>query len=70
MTLANCKVGFKGLIKNLSDIEANIYLLENGFTPGQEVEILSVSPFGGPIGVQIRGTILALRREEALCIQV
>lgn len=43
-------------------------LLELGFTPGQDVAVMAAAPLGGPLAVTVRGTILAIRREEAACI--
>jgi ferrous iron transport protein A len=43
-------------------------LLEVGFTPGQSVTVLAAAPLKGPLAVTLRGTIMALRREEAACI--
>jgi ferrous iron transport protein A len=43
-------------------------LLELGFTPGQQVSILAAAPLGGPLAVTLRGTMIAIRREEAACI--
>ena len=45
-------------------------LLELGFTPGQPVAVMAAAPFGGPLAVTLRGTILAIRREEAACIRL
>jgi ferrous iron transport protein A len=43
-------------------------LLELGFTPGQQVAVMAAAPLGGPLAVTLRGTIMAIRREEAVCI--
>lgn len=43
-------------------------LLEVGFTPGQSVTVLAAAPMQGPLAVTLRGTIMAVRREEAACI--
>ncbi|MBI6545385.1 MAG: ferrous iron transport protein A [Cyanobacteria bacterium NC_groundwater_1444_Ag_S-0.65um_54_12] len=45
-------------------------LLELGFTPGQEITPLARAPFGGPLAVALRGTIVALRSDEAACIKL
>lgn len=68
--LSNLKSGYRGIISDIdSHSEQNRYLLEMGFTPGEELEVLSVSPFGGPLSVRIRGTVIALRRKEAESIK-
>jgi len=45
-------------------------ILEIGFTPGQEIELLNYSLFKDPLAFAIRGTIIAIRKEEANCIQI
>ena len=50
--------------------EVCMRLLEMGFTPGQEVTPVAAAPFGGPVAVALRGTIVALRNSEASCIRL
>ncbi len=45
-------------------------ILEYGFTPGQEIELLNKSPFNDPLAFAIRGTIIAVRKKEAESIIV
>jgi Fe2+ transport system protein FeoA len=45
-------------------------LADMGITPGAEVLVQEKAPFGGPILIRIRGTMLALRPSEASCILV
>lgn len=45
-------------------------LLELGFTPGQNVKVIAKSLFKDPVAVSVRGTIIALRNDEAKCIKV
>lgn len=45
-------------------------LRELGFRPGVKIRILGQAPFGGPYLVQIHSNVLALRRNEAECLQV
>ncbi len=52
------------------DKQVRFRLLELGFTPGQEVTPIAAAPFGGPVAVALRGTIVALRSSEAACIRV
>ncbi len=40
-------------------------LLSLGMTPGVEVHVIRRAPLGCPLQVEVRGTSLALRREEA-----
>lgn len=45
-------------------------ILEIGFTPGQEIELVNKSLFNDPLAFSIRGTLIAIRRHEACCIKV
>jgi len=45
-------------------------LMELGFLPGVEVEVLGVAPFGDPLDIAIRGCRFSLRSAEAACILV
>ena len=40
-------------------------LQDLGFVPGTEVEALQKSPSGNPIAYHVRGTVIALRTEDA-----
>lgn len=43
-------------------------ILEIGFTPGQEIELVNSSLFKDPLAFSIRGTLIAIRKNEADCI--
>ena len=45
-------------------------LLDLGFTPGAEVKVVQAAPLGEPLVVALRGTKLALRKDEAAWIIV
>lgn len=45
-------------------------LLDLGFVPGTLVEVEMVSPAGDPTAYRVRGSVLALRREQASLIRV
>jgi len=69
--LSELKPGEKGRIVRVSG-EGGIHrrLLDMGLVAGSEVEVERVAPLGDPIEVRIKGSHLALRREEAANIQV
>jgi len=52
------------------DTGISMRLRELGFRPGVKIRILGQAPFGGPLLVQIHSNVLALRRNEAECLQV
>ena len=45
-------------------------MAEIGFLPGEKVKLVARVPGGDPVAVRIGGSTFALRRREALCIQV
>ena len=69
--LDSLKKGETGLIKKVEG-EGRIRrrLFDMGVTPGAEVYLRKVAPFGDPIEVTIRGYELSLRKEEAQLIVV
>ncbi|MCG0278487.1 MAG: ferrous iron transport protein A [Thermanaeromonas sp.] len=45
-------------------------LLELGFTPGTVVEVVRASLTGDPVAYRVKGTTVALRREQASLVFV
>ena len=43
-------------------------LLDMGLLPKQEIRVKRMAPRGGPVWIDLNGTQLALRREEAAAI--
>jgi ferrous iron transport protein A len=70
-TAANLKFGEKVTINDI-DISnpSHQRILEIGFTPGQEIELVNISAFDDPIAFSVRGALIAMRRKEADCIIV
>ncbi len=63
------KVGEMALITDINnDHPSSHRILEIGFTPGQTIELLYVPVFNDPLAFAIRGTIIAIRKNEASCI--
>lgn len=68
-TAADLKIGETAIIKDVDNSHYSSHrILEIGFTPGQEIELVSKSVFNDPIALTIRGTVIAIRRNEAKCI--
>jgi ferrous iron transport protein A len=63
-----------GEIGKINDIDANHpssrRILEIGFTPGQEIELVNKSIFNDPLAFSVRGTLIAIRKNEAYCIKL
>lgn len=70
-TAAELKRGEKGIIENIDGSHpSSRRILEIGFTPGQEIQLINTSLFNDPIAFSVRGTLIAIRKEEASCIKI
>lgn len=45
-------------------------IIELGFTPGQEIELVNRSLFNDPLAFSVRGAVIAIRKKEAASIRV
>ncbi|MCB0421653.1 MAG: ferrous iron transport protein A [Bdellovibrionales bacterium] len=65
------KKGFCGVIDSLTGDPVIVERLhELGFLSGQVVTLLLKTPFAGPFIVKVNDVTVALRSEEAACIEV
>ena len=70
-TAANLKFGEKAVINDIDTSNpSHQRIIEVGFTPGQEIELVSITTFNDPIAFSVRGTLIAIRKKEADCIIV
>lgn len=68
---SDLKFGERVIIKKIdSSHPSSRRILEIGFTPGEQIELINASLFNDPMAFSIRGTLIALRRNEASCIKV
>ena len=68
---AELKYGEKGMIDFIDESHPSARrILEVGFTPGQEIQLISKSVFSDPLAYSIRGTLIAIRKSEAECIKI
>ncbi|MDM8176499.1 MULTISPECIES: FeoA family protein [Olivibacter] len=70
MKLTALKIGSSGIIKDFTDLNLSIKLMEMGCLPGERITFERVAPLGDPIAVSIAGYQLSLRKEEAATIIV
>jgi ferrous iron transport protein A len=58
----------------VTDVDAEepimLRLMEMGLVPGASVRIRTIAPFGGPMGLQVRGYLLSIRRDQAKKLRV
>ncbi len=65
------KVGEKARIIDIdNDHPSARRILEVGFTPGEEIELLYKPLFNDPLAFSVRGALIAIRKHEANCILV
>ena len=64
-SVADLRLGEKGVIKQLSESQWTLKLLEMGCLPGAEVSLRFKTSAGGPLCIDICGHNLSLRAEEA-----
>jgi len=64
-SIANLRVGEKGVISEISFDSIPLALLEMGCMPGESVELIQRAPFKDPLYVRVNGSYLAIREETA-----
>jgi len=70
-TAADMEIGEVAIIEDIdNDHPSSHRLMELGFTPGQEIEMLNKTLFNDPISFAVRGTIIAVRKNEAMSILI
>jgi Fe2+ transport system protein FeoA len=70
-TASELEFGEKVIITGISENHpSSKRILEVGFTPGQQIELMNKSIFNDPLAFSVRGTLIAIRKNEADCIIV
>ena len=69
--LADMKPGVSGVVEALEG-HGNIQhrLVDMGVVKGSHIMVVKVAPLGDPVEVKVKGTALALRKNEAAMISV
>ena len=69
--LADMKPGVSGVVEALEG-HGNIQhrLVDMGVVKGSHITVVKVAPLGDPVEVKVKGTALALRKNEASMISV
>jgi len=63
--LSKLKPGQQGVIKEFSNNEIFLKLMEMGCVPGERILLEQIAPLGDPISVNVAGYHLSLRLNEA-----
>jgi len=69
-TIANLKVGERGIIEDFALDFIPLSLLEMGCLPGKEVKLLQIAPLNDPLYIKVNGSHLAIRKEMAQQIKI
>ena len=68
-TLADVQKKSSAVVKIVKGPDT-LRLMEMGFTPGSNVEVVRAAPMGFPIEVRVRGYLISLRKSEAEGIEI
>ena len=69
--LYNININDIARIESLENSNASVTRLsELGIIPGSLVRVIKKNPFGGPIQLKLNNYYIAIRKEDALLIQV
>ena len=69
-TVAQLKIGQKGIISDFNIDEIPLKLLEMGCLPGNTIELIQIAPFGCPMYFNVNDSHVAIRVETAKEITV
>jgi ferrous iron transport protein A len=70
MKLSDLSKNQKAMIKNVDLKNIPMKLIEMGFLPGNQVELLLKAPFNDPLYFVIDGSHLCIRKETAMLVDV
>jgi ferrous iron transport protein A len=68
MRLSELEIGEIGIVKEFTDLEMSVKLMEMGCLPGEEIKVERMAPLGDPIAISVSGYQLSLRKREASTI--
>jgi ferrous iron transport protein A len=68
--LSELKAGQRAIIRNFTNNDLFLKLMEMGCLPGEEITLEQVAPLGDPISISVSGYSLSLRLNEAEYIEV
>jgi ferrous iron transport protein A len=69
-TIAQLKIGQKGIISGFNIDEIPLKLLEMGCLPGNAIQLIQIAPFGCPMYFNVNDSHVAIRLETAREITV
>ena len=70
MLLSELELNKKAHIESYTKPELEVKLLEFGLTTNTKIEVINITPFGGPLVIQTENGKLALRKDEASSVVI
>lgn len=67
-TLDQLKPGESGVIKEFSQRDLALKLIEMGCLPGETITLTKIAPLGDPIAIEVSGYELSMRKQEAASV--
>ncbi|MGV3706933.1 MAG: FeoA family protein [Arcticibacter sp.] len=68
MKLSQLQPGQSGVVKEFTDLEMSVKLMEMGCLPGELILVDRFAPLGDPMAITVSGYQLSLRMQEASTI--
>ena len=70
MRLSQLEVGETGIVKEFTDLEMSVKLMEMGCLPGEKITLQHIAPLGCPYAFEVNGTLVSLRKSEAQLVLI
>jgi ferrous iron transport protein A len=70
LNLAAFRCGDEGFVLRILDPHLKLALLRIGLLEGDRFAVTELAPWGGPMALRVRGGKVALRKSDALKVQV
>lgn len=67
-SLNQLKIGQKAVITSFANEKLSSILIEMGCLPGEVVTLSKIAPLGCPIAINVAGSELSLRKNEAAAV--
>ena len=68
--LSQLSLGQEAIIESIEDQSVYLKLLDLGCLPGEKIRLAFIAPLGDPIAIQVAGSTLSLRIQDAKTIQI
>lgn len=70
MWLADLKVGEEAMVVAIKDPQLKLALLRIGLIEGDRLKLTEQAPLGGPMAFRVRGGKVAMRRSDAIQVEI